>query len=174
MGMCIGLLILRPKPLLRSSLGANLLLGFCAVALVVLQRVPHLILNPLVVGAETYLLFVPVLALTLVALVSGLTVITPLLENRVAILLGEASYSLYLVHAFFLPGQHFSKLTYVLCVVGSIVSSIVLYWFLERPARRIWRQMLGSHRSSNAKPVPYSGVVESFVGNGVRKAREAF
>jgi peptidoglycan/LPS O-acetylase OafA/YrhL len=158
-GMCIGLLILRPEPLLRSPLKANLLLGFCAIALILLDRVPHLTLNPFVVGTEAYLLFVPVLALTIIALMSGLTVLTPVLENRLAILLGEASYSLYLVHGFFVPGQHSTRLTYLLSVVGSIASSIILYWFLERPARRIWRQLLGSSRSSNVSPVPYSGAV---------------
>ena len=39
-GMCIGLLLLRGKPLLNSSLRANLLLGFCALALVMLMRLP--------------------------------------------------------------------------------------------------------------------------------------
>jgi len=82
------------------------------------------------------------------------------LENRLAILLGEASYSLYLVHGFFIPGQHYTKLTYVLCLAGSITSSIILYWFLERPARRVWRQVLGSHRASKARPVAYQGAAE--------------
>jgi peptidoglycan/LPS O-acetylase OafA/YrhL len=158
-GMCLGLLMLRPEPLLRSPLKANLLLGFCAVAFVLLDRVPHLTLNPLLVGTEAYILFVPVFALTLMALMSGLTVLTPLLDNRYAILLGEASYSLYLVHGFFLPGQPSTRLTYILSLVGSIVCSIVLYWFLERPARRIWRQVLGRGRALKVRPVPYSGVL---------------
>lgn len=148
-GICVGLLILRPETLLTSPRKANLLLGFCVVAFLVLQRLPHLTVNPLVAGTETYLLFVPFLALTLLALASGLTVITPVLENRYAILLGEASYSLYLVHGFFFPGYHSTKLNYVLCVLGSILSAIALYWFLERPARRIWRQVLASHRPAN-------------------------
>jgi peptidoglycan/LPS O-acetylase OafA/YrhL len=68
--------------------------------------------------------------------------LTPLLENPLAILLGEASYSLYLMHGFFMPGAHPSKLRYILCVVGSIVSSIILYAFVEKPARKIWRKLL--------------------------------
>jgi len=158
-GICLGLLMLRSEPLLRSPLKANLLLGFCAVAFVLLDRVPHLTLNPLLVGTEAYILFVPVLALTLVALTSGLTVLTPTLENRFVILLGEASYSLYLVHGFFVPGQHSTRLTYILSLAGSIVCSIVLYWLLERPARRIWRKVLGSGRALRVSPIPYSGAV---------------
>jgi peptidoglycan/LPS O-acetylase OafA/YrhL len=165
-GMCLGLLLLRPEPLLKSPLRANLLLGLSAVAHIVLMHLSHLVNNPLAVGIQTYVLFIPALALTLVAVVSGLTVITPLLENRIALLLGEASYSLYLVHGFFMPGKHPSNLRYISCVVGSIVSSIVLYWFLERPARRIWRQVLGSRRTSNAKPIAHSGAVENDLGSG--------
>jgi len=162
-GMCIGLLLLRPEPLLKSPLRANLLLGFSAVALVALMHLSRLANNSLAIGAQAYLLFVPVLALTLVALVSGLTFFTPVLENRFALLLGEASYSLYLVHGFFMPGEHPSKLRYVLCVVGSIVSSIILYWFLERPARGIWRRVVGRRRAASARPVTYSGVAESII-----------
>lgn len=143
-GICIGLLVLRPEPLIRSPLRANLLLAFCALALIALERLPRLSLNPVVVGTEAYLLFVPVLALTLVALVDGLTIVTPVLENRYAILLGEASYSLYLVHGFLLPGDHPTKLTYLLCVLGSIVAATLLYLFLEQPARRLWRQIATS------------------------------
>jgi peptidoglycan/LPS O-acetylase OafA/YrhL len=161
-GMCIGLLILHPRPLIRSPLQANLLLGFCVLTLVALMRLPRL--SPLIDGLQDYLLFVPVLALTLVALVSGLTVMTPVLENRFAILLGEASYSLYLVHGFFLPGEHPSKLTYILCLVGSIIGSVILYWFLERPARRIWRQVLGDRRTTKARPAMHSGPVEMPLG----------
>jgi peptidoglycan/LPS O-acetylase OafA/YrhL len=150
-GICIGLMILQQGRLLKSSRNANLLLCFCAVALVVLNRLPGL--GPVAAGTRTYLLFVPVLALTLVALVSGPTFITPLLENRLAILLGEASYSLYLVHGFFTS----SKINFASCLVGSIASSVILYWLLERPARRIWLKVLGSQRTTNAKPVAHSG-----------------
>jgi peptidoglycan/LPS O-acetylase OafA/YrhL len=150
-GMCIGLMILQQGRLLKSSRNANLLLCLCAVALVVLNRLPGL--GPVAAGTRTYLLFVPVLALTLVALVSGLTFITPLLENRFAILLGEASYSLYLVHGFFIS----SKISFASCLLGSIGSSVILYWLLERPARKIWRKVFTSQRTTNAKPVAHSG-----------------
>ena len=116
-------------------------------------------------GAQAYLLFIPVLALTLVALVSGLTILTPVLENRFAILLGEASYSLYLVHGFFMPGEHPTIIRYLWCVVGSIASSVLLYCFLERPARRIWRLVLGRH-AVKAKAVAVSGVGENNLGSG--------
>jgi peptidoglycan/LPS O-acetylase OafA/YrhL len=161
-GICLGLLILRPEPLLRSPLRANLLLGFCAVVLFELARLPTV--NPLMRGFSMYNLFVPILALTLVPLMSGLTIVTPLLENRFAILLGEASYSLYLVHLFFLPGVHPTKLKYFLCLAGSIISAIMLYWFVERPARRVWRRVLSGRRDTSAKPVAYPGPVPDHLG----------
>jgi peptidoglycan/LPS O-acetylase OafA/YrhL len=161
-GMCIGLLALHPEPLLRSPFRANLLLGLCAVALVVLVGLPRF--NPAADGAKGYLSVMPVLALVLVSLMSGLTIVTAVLESRLAVLLGEASYSLYLVHGFFVPGTHYTVLKYVMCVLGSIASSIVLYWYLERPARRIWRQVLGSRHLPKFKTVAFSGVVQKDKG----------
>jgi peptidoglycan/LPS O-acetylase OafA/YrhL len=99
--------------------------------------------------------------IVLVALVSGLTVLTPLLENPLAILLGEASYSLYLVHGFFMPGSHPSKIRYILCVVGCIVSSIILYAFLEKPARKIRRKLLCIRPDLKSKSAAYSGPVRN-------------
>jgi peptidoglycan/LPS O-acetylase OafA/YrhL len=169
-GMCIGLLISRPEPLLKSRLRANLLLGFCAVSLYVLMRLPFV--NPLWIGLQAYVLFVPVFALTMVSLASGLPIVTPVLDSRFAILLGEASYSLYLVHMFFFPGAHTTKLKYAVCLAVSIVSSILLYWFLEQPARRIWRQLLGGRRASNAKAMEDSGAaVQNEIGAENRALR---
>jgi peptidoglycan/LPS O-acetylase OafA/YrhL len=107
-------------------------------------------------GAEQYLPYVPFLTLIILALASGLTVLTPVLENKIAVLLGEAGCSLYQVHGSLVPGSYLNVLKgavpvdgraarpaeYVLCVIGCIVGSIVSYLLLERPARKAWRQAL--------------------------------
>ena len=155
-GMCIGLLILRCGCLVKSPLKANLLLGFSAAAIWGLTRLPGLT-SP-IAGIQAYPLFVPFLALMLVALASGLTVLTPLLDSGFCVFLGEISYSLYLVHCFFFPGNHPTKITYILCLLGSIVSAILLYRFLERPARSIWRKFLSNHSLSAAKPIGHPAV----------------
>jgi peptidoglycan/LPS O-acetylase OafA/YrhL len=161
LGMCLGLLILRRGAVLKSARSANLALGFCCVAMIAIMKlVPWDRLGPVMSGTQEYLAFVPVLALLLLALASGRTVITPLLENRFAILLGDASYSLYLVHGFLEPGSYQRILRgavsvggvvarpadYVLCVIGSILCSIVFYLLLEKPARRAWRRATKASR----------------------------
>ncbi len=163
-GMCLGLLILRRGCALRSARNANLLLGLCAASLIALKKLPWEHFGPVMTGAEQYLPYVPFLALIILALASGLTVLTPVLENGIAVLLGEASYSLYLVHGFLLPGSYLNILRgavpvdgraarpaeYVLCVLGCIVGSIVSYLLLERPARKAWRQALADRGTSHA------------------------
>jgi peptidoglycan/LPS O-acetylase OafA/YrhL len=155
-GICLGLLIVRRGCALKSARNANLLLGFCAASVIALKALPWGRFGPLMTGAEQYLPYVPFLALMILAVSSGLTVLTPVLENRIAVLLGEASYSLYLVHGFLVPGSYLNILRgavpvngraarpaeYVLCVIGCIVGSIVSYLLLERPARKAWRQAL--------------------------------
>jgi peptidoglycan/LPS O-acetylase OafA/YrhL len=155
-GMCVGLLIVRRGCSLRSARNANLLLAFGAVSLIAIKRLPWETFGPMMTGAEQYLPYIPFLVLIILALASGLTVLTPVLESSWAVLLGEASYSLYLVHGFLVPGSYLNILRdavpvqgraarpyeYVLCVLGCILASIVSYLLLERPARKAWRQAL--------------------------------
>jgi peptidoglycan/LPS O-acetylase OafA/YrhL len=150
-GMCIGLLILRGEPLLKSAFKANLLLAACIVSFGLLLLLPVPKWMP--VGAQTYLMFVPVLALTLVALASGLTMVTPLLENRLAILLGNASYSLYLIHPFVAPDRNATMLVQGLYVLGDIVAAVFLYLFLERPARKLWCLVSGRPQQVRSRSV---------------------
>jgi len=155
LGMCLGLLILHRGTLLRSARAANLALGAgCAAAIAIMKFLPWSRFGPVLFATQEYLLFVPALALIILALASGRTVVTPLLENRFAILLGDASYALYLLHGFLEPGSYRTWLrggvpvngvvanpaVYVLCVTGSILLSILFYLFLERPARKAWRR----------------------------------
>jgi peptidoglycan/LPS O-acetylase OafA/YrhL len=143
-GVCLGLLIVRGKLRVQGAFKANLLLLISVVVAFLVVWLPGS--SPLEAGVQKYLL-VPVSVLLLVALVSGATVVTPLLENRLAILLGEASYSLYLLHSFFTPGPHASGLDFLLSIVASIVCAIALHLFLERPARRMWRRVLGGQEA---------------------------
>jgi peptidoglycan/LPS O-acetylase OafA/YrhL len=183
-GICFGLLILRRGSAPRSRRSANLLLGFCAASIIALKTLPWARFGPVMTGAEQYLPYVPFLALIILALASGLTVLTPVLENKSAVLLGEASYSLYLVHGFLQPGSYLHMLRaavpvdghaarpaeYALCVIGCIAGSVVSYLVLERPARKAWRQarrrtarvgpqavpsaLLGSERQPISKTLP--------------------
>ena len=149
-GVCLGLLIVRGQLRVQGPVKANLLLLVSIVVSLLLVWVPGS--GPLEAGVQKYLL-IPVFVLVLVALVSGTTVVTPLLENRLAILLGEASYSLYLIHSFFTPGPHASGLDVVLSIVASIVCAIILNQFLERPARRMWRRVLGGREAAISSKV---------------------
>ena len=106
--------------------------------MMLIKRLPWERFGVVMTGAEQYLPYVPFMALIIWTLASGKTFVTPLLENKGAILLGEASYSLYLLHGFLVPGSYESFLStaipvhgyapnpgdYVLCVVGSIAASI--------------------------------------------------
>ena len=154
-GMCLGLLILHRGTVLRSALSANLALGLgCAAAIALMKFPPWDRLGPIMSATREYLLFVPALALIILALASGKTLVTPLLENPFAILLGDASYALYLLHGFLEPDSYRTWLrggvpvngvvanpaVYILCVIGSILLSILFHLFLERPARRAWRR----------------------------------
>jgi peptidoglycan/LPS O-acetylase OafA/YrhL len=161
-GMCLGLLILRQGRVFRSARTANILLAGCVIVLIALKRIHWDRIGAVTLGAEQYLPYVPLLALTILALASGLTVVTPLLQNRCALLLGDASYSLYLLHGFLLPGSYVTFLAaavpvhglaarpaeYVLCVFGCIVASLLSYLCLERPARRVWRRFLNGDPKS--------------------------
>jgi len=155
LGMCLGLLILRRGSVLGSARYANLLFfAGCGAAVAVMKFLPWNGFGPIMGATQEYLLFVPALAAIIFALASGKTVVTPLLENRFAILLGDASYALYLLHGFLEPGSYRTWLrggisvkgdvanpaVYVLCVLGSILLSIAFYLLLERPARKAWRR----------------------------------
>jgi peptidoglycan/LPS O-acetylase OafA/YrhL len=172
-GMCLGLLILRLGNGLKSARSANLLLLLGAVSIVAIKKLPWEHFGPVMAGAEQYLPYVPFMALIIWTLSSGLTVLTPVLENRCAVLLGEASYSLYLVHGFLQPGSYLHILTdalpiqgraarpdeYVLCVLGCVVASIASYLLLERPARKIWLGTMTRTGAPIAKPAAITSPV---------------
>ena len=168
MGMCIGMAALRWGPLLKSPRSANLALGFSIAAILGLTQLPGL--TSRTAGIQAYPLFVGFLALMLVALMSGRTILTTFLNSRPIVFLGEISYSLYLVHCFFYPGQHPSNLVYALCFLGSIISAIVLYFLVERPARGVWRKFIKKPRVS--KVSPFTDLSPSGEGIGVNNRIE--
>jgi peptidoglycan/LPS O-acetylase OafA/YrhL len=149
-GMCIGMATLRWGPLLKSPLSNNLALGFSIAAILGLTQLPGL--TSRTAGIQAYPLFIGFLALMLVALMSGRTILTTFLNSRPLVFLGEISYSLYLVHCFFYPGLHPSKAIYALCFLGSIISAIVLCFSVERPARSLWRKFIKQPSVSNISP----------------------
>ena len=169
LGMCIGMATLRWGPLLKSPRSANLGLGFSIAAIVGLTQLPGL--TSRAAGIQMYPLFVGFLALMLVALMSGRTILTTFLNSRPIVFLGEISYSLYLVHCFFYPGQHPSKVIYALCFLGSIISAIVLYLLVERPARSVWRKFM--KKPSVSKVSPFTDLSPSREGVGVNNRIEA-
>jgi peptidoglycan/LPS O-acetylase OafA/YrhL len=138
----------RPVPL-ASLRGRNwLLVAFLgAVPMVaVLAGLPALqrVLQPW----GLHLLYSPLFLLLLLTLATGPTFLTPLLEHRWALLLGEASYSLYILH--WLPFSLLARQVQVgaepavwlsaAIMVATVPAAIVCYWCIERPARRVLRR----------------------------------
>ncbi len=132
-GVSAGWLFLRFKPSEKSSawmavLGVILL----ASALFFADRLPYIALHN---G-----LLIPIYALLLLGL-SQRNWITSLLSGSFLVLLGEASYALYLLHALTLQVGHWmhwdqGTLFPLVNLALTIAASVLLHLYLERPARR--------------------------------------
>jgi peptidoglycan/LPS O-acetylase OafA/YrhL len=93
---------------------------------------------------DPYVLYTPFFALLILALASGRTVLTRLLEHPWMLRLGEASYSLYLIHwsilvgltDVLLVGQRVPPWLVPVAIIVTIVASLPCYLFVERPVQR--------------------------------------
>ena len=132
-GVSLGWFYLRFKPSQRASaVMAALGLALLAPALLFSAHLPFIALhNGLLIPAYSLLLL-------------GLTqdnLLTRLLSGRTLVLLGEASFALYLVHmlveAMVEPFGYDRRLSQVVGILaGSVVLSILMHLYLERPCRR--------------------------------------
>lgn len=129
----------------RDRLVRNVALG---VVLAALAGVAWYVSSDALADAEywlrRYVLYTPLLAALIALLAGGRTWLSPLLESRPLLLLGEASYSLYLIHWLAL-----SVLTRLIGETGrldwpqligavalTVAGSVLCYKLIESPARR--------------------------------------
>lgn len=132
-GMSVGWLFLRFKPSINTSSTLAITGGLLlVVALLFADRLPYLALHN---G-----LLIPLYAMVIIGL-SQPNWMTNLLSGSVLILLGEASYAFYLVHAIFNVferqlgfGSSIREAVISLPIVIGI--SILMHLYIERPARR--------------------------------------
>lgn len=96
---------------------------------------------------QLYSLYTPSFALAILAVGSGRTFLSPLLESRLMLLLGEASYSLYILHWVFLYSIKYAKdYGYSLGpfvapagILFTVVVSVMFFKSVETPLRRLLR-----------------------------------
>ena len=161
MGMACGVLFLRSTPKRRWAW--PLILGgvaMVAVAATVLHRNPFLLLHAAVVG--------PAFA----AIVYGVALqpaAGALLENRFFVLLGDVSYSFYLLHplvissyiGFFHDGagglRRQNPLWFLLPIATITVISFLVYRFIEQPMRRVLRPQRKEKAQQIALATPRKG-----------------
>jgi peptidoglycan/LPS O-acetylase OafA/YrhL len=143
MGICLGLLIVRRRAnrfrnsrALRDAAVITALLGA-----VVLQRIHLAKWGSIALHTGDYLLYIPLFALLILALASGKTMFSAILESPVIVLLGEASYSLYLLHyplGEVLLGSR-SPSQYLIAFLCANLLAIASFWYVERPLMNLWR-----------------------------------
>ncbi len=113
----------------------NLLLGLALGGSAAVALLPGL-LQPL----RWYVLYTPFFALLIAGLAAGPTFLSPLLEHRWVLLLGESSYALYITQAAPLhllwPNTQAGMWPSV-ALVATILCSIPLHRLFERPMRRL-------------------------------------
>jgi peptidoglycan/LPS O-acetylase OafA/YrhL len=143
MGICLGLLIVRGQanPFRNSRVLRDAAVVVTLAGAVILQRMPLAKWGVIAQHAGDYLLYVPLFALLILALASGRTIVSFILENPVVVLLGEASYSLYLLHyplGEVLLGSR-SAGHYVIAFAGANLLAVASFWYIERPLMNLWR-----------------------------------
>jgi len=99
-----------------------------------------------------YVLYTPLFGLLILTLGSGATFLTPVLACPPIVLLGEASFALYLTQA--IGGEFLARLsllgypvgtgTYwpILAIAATVTASMILYRYFESPVRRALREPL--------------------------------
>jgi peptidoglycan/LPS O-acetylase OafA/YrhL len=158
-GLSLGLLFLRNPGVLgrRSHLVALATLGIVLLVLTNSSRVPYPIMN-------NGLLLGP-FALLILALAAGRGFLAGFLSSPAMILLGEASYALYILHVpvhsilrrivpvdGFLAPQSTGFL--IVYLIGSVVVAILVLKAVEEPARRALRRKLVSWLDSRPDRTP--------------------
>ncbi len=155
-GCCLGRIYLLGAPAIfmrpgrrNSLLAASLAASAGVIVLPVFVPIAH--------AFAWHVLFTPIFGLMILCLAAGPTFFTPILANRAALLLGEASYSLYLIHLAIFeivetvhgPFYH-HRWPMALVIAACVGLSIVCFIGIETPARR-WLRRLGSARTPPAR-----------------------
>lgn len=146
-----------------TTLGRNLALGLSLMGLLCLVSIHGPAWYWL---ALSYVAFTPLFALTVISLAFGRTFLTRLLDLRIVVLLGEASYGLYLLHFIplmmlqqsFSPAHPVSTPIFLLTLAALIAGSVGFYLGVELPARRWLRGMPPRQRGPRPN---VSGATES-------------
>ena len=137
MGMATGFVFLRPQRNERIALPL-MATGATAIALVALfsDKIPYAVIHTALLS--------PAFAAIIYGVALG-SRWTSILKNRLLVLFGDASYSMYLIHVtvllnFFgaLTGKirHAGFIGLVECLAIVLMISILIYRFIEEPARR--------------------------------------
>jgi peptidoglycan/LPS O-acetylase OafA/YrhL len=158
-GCCAGVLFLDHRPAILARVGSrNFILLACliAIALNIRFNSQHWTGTGFL---NWYIFYTPVFAVMILCLACGRTFLTRILDHPAIVLLGEASYSLYLIHwgavltlnARYAPGRA-PPLIALLAAICCIGASVVCWRWFEQPARR-WLRARRENPSSTRTPV---------------------
>ena len=136
---------------LRNTTCRNLVLALILIGILMLAASSILDVNAPLGGLRRvlywYVLYTPLLALLIITLAFGRTFVSPVLEHPWMLLLGEASYSLYITHFGLViallqaraKGVEIGVFWVAVSIVLTIIASIGFLKFVEMPARRVLR-----------------------------------
>ena len=155
-----GFLLMQSQrvPLMQAERGRNLLVVLCLAAIAARIAMPGYSgpssLLWLLDGAFKYAAFILPFVGLVVAVASGRTWLSPLLDRPWMVLLGEASYSLYIIHWSVVTVFHLKLLgafgtppVHAAALVATVLMSVVCYRVVEVPWRR---RLRGNPQNSNA------------------------
>ena len=137
----------RGAPLLPMEKARNGIVALCLLAIALRIAMPGYggpnSMLWLLDGAFKYAAFIAPFVGLILAVASGRTLLSPLLERPWMVLLGEASYSLYIIHWSIVTVLHLKLLgppgtppVHALLLVATVLLSVACYRFVEVPWRR--------------------------------------
>jgi peptidoglycan/LPS O-acetylase OafA/YrhL len=142
----------RGDPLLRTERARNAVVALCLLAIGARIAMPGYS-GPssvlwLIDGSVKYAAFILPFVGLILAVASGRTWLSPLLERPMIVLLGEASYSLYIIHWSVVTVLHLkllgplgTPLVHALLLLATVLMSVACYRWVEVP----WRRRLRGH-----------------------------
>jgi peptidoglycan/LPS O-acetylase OafA/YrhL len=148
---------------LGSKTGRNTIVGVCLLAMAARMATPGYS-GPsswlwLLDSSVKYSAFILPFVGLIVAVASGRTWLSPLLAKPWMVLLGEASYSLYIIHWSVVTALHLQLIgawgtpsVHALALVATVAASVACYRYVEVPWRQRLRGKLPHHNSGRTEP----------------------